>query len=92
MRIDKHCIGAIIGLAIMLAASPSLHANEPSPVGLWKTIDDSSGQPKGLVRIREANGRFEGQDRKDLSQARAKIRRPSAISAMARGKTSRSSA
>ena len=60
MWIDKHCIGAIIGLAIMLAASPSLHANEPSPVGLWKTIDDNSGQPKGLVRIREANGRFDG--------------------------------
>lgn len=37
-----------------------LGAAEPSPVGLWKTIDDSSGQPKGLVRIRELNGQLEG--------------------------------
>jgi uncharacterized protein (DUF2147 family) len=43
-----------------LTGRSSLHANEPSPAGLWKTIDDSSGQVKGLVRIREANGRFEG--------------------------------
>ena len=35
-------------------------AEMDSPVGLWKTIDDSSGQVKGLVRIREANGRFDG--------------------------------
>lgn len=60
MRIDQHCISGIIGMAILLAAIPPLHADEPSPSGLWKTIDDSSGQPKGLVRIRESNGRFEG--------------------------------
>jgi uncharacterized protein (DUF2147 family) len=29
-------------------------------VGLWKTIDDNTGQPRGLVRIREVNGRYEG--------------------------------
>ena len=60
MRRVKHFIGAIIGTAILLAAPSSLHANELSPAGLWKTIDDSSGQVKGLVRIREANGRFDG--------------------------------
>lgn len=46
------CI-AIFQPALVIAA-------EPSPAGLWKTIDDSSGQPKGLVRIREANGSYEG--------------------------------
>ena len=35
-------------------------AAEPTPVGLWKTIDDNTNQPKGLVRISERNGRFEG--------------------------------
>lgn len=35
-------------------------AAELTPVGLWKTIDDNSGQPRGLVRIREVNGQFEG--------------------------------
>ncbi len=60
MRRVKHLIGGIIGTAIFLASLSSLHANELSPAGLWKTIDDSSGQVKGLVRIREANGRFDG--------------------------------
>jgi uncharacterized protein (DUF2147 family) len=32
----------------------------PTPAGLWKTIDDNTGQPRGLVRIREVNGRYEG--------------------------------
>ena len=45
---------------ILLVPASRLGAAEPSPVGLWKTIDDSSGQPKGLVRIREVNGQFEG--------------------------------
>ncbi|MGZ8490067.1 MAG: DUF2147 domain-containing protein, partial [Candidatus Binatia bacterium] len=60
MRRVKHLIGGIIGTVIFLASLSSLHANELSPAGLWKTIDDSSGQVKGLVRIREANGRFDG--------------------------------
>jgi uncharacterized protein (DUF2147 family) len=45
---------------VLLLATASLHAAEPSPAGLWKTIDDQSGQPKGLVRIREINGQYEG--------------------------------
>jgi uncharacterized protein (DUF2147 family) len=45
---------------ILLLPVFGLGAAEPSPVGLWKTIDDSSGQPKGLVRIRELNGQLEG--------------------------------
>lgn len=60
MRIDQHFIRGIIATALLLATMGALHAAEPSPVGLWKTIDDSSGQVKGLVRIREINGRFEG--------------------------------
>ena len=45
---------------ILLLPAFGLGAAELSPVGLWKTIDDSSGQPKGLVRIRELNGQLEG--------------------------------
>jgi uncharacterized protein (DUF2147 family) len=37
-----------------------VYAAEPSPAGLWKTIDDRSGEAKGLIRIREINGKFEG--------------------------------
>ena len=35
-------------------------ASELSPVGLWKTIDDNTGKPRGLVRIMEVNGEYQG--------------------------------
>jgi uncharacterized protein (DUF2147 family) len=35
-------------------------AQNASPVGVWKTIDDESGKPKSLVRITESNGEFRG--------------------------------
>ena len=44
----------------ILLVPARLGAAESSPAGLWKTIDDGSGQPKGLVRIREVNGQFDG--------------------------------
>jgi hypothetical protein len=50
----------ILMLALLILPVTAVNAAETTPVGLWKTIDDSSGQVKGLVRIREANGRFEG--------------------------------
>jgi len=60
MRINKHFFSAIFGAVFFFAAISTLHANEPSPSGLWKTIDDNTGLAKGLVRIGEVNGRFEG--------------------------------
>jgi len=44
---------------LFLVGTPT-HAAEPSPVGLWKTVDDRSGEAKGLIRIRQTNGTFEG--------------------------------
>ena len=59
MRVEEiFCL--LFFIFILLVPAFLLGAAEPSPVGLWKTIDDSSGQPKGLVRIREVNGQFEG--------------------------------
>jgi uncharacterized protein (DUF2147 family) len=49
----------LFALVLILHAGP-LGATESSPAGLWKTIDDQSGKPKGLVRIREVNGQYEG--------------------------------
>jgi uncharacterized protein (DUF2147 family) len=43
--------------ARVLAASG---AATPSPVGVWKTIDDSSGKVKALVKIVEVNGELRG--------------------------------
>jgi uncharacterized protein (DUF2147 family) len=47
-------------LATMLFASAAALAQNTSPVGLWKTIDDETGKPKALVRITEENGALQG--------------------------------
>ena len=41
-------------LATALTALPVL-ADDASPVGLWKNIDDVSGKPRALIRIAETN-------------------------------------
>ena len=46
-------------LATLLLSVPAW-AQEASPVGLWKNIDDVSGKPKALIRITEANGELQG--------------------------------
>ncbi|NYE63893.1 uncharacterized protein (DUF2147 family) [Duganella sp. 1224] len=45
--------------AAALAVSPAF-ADNASPVGLWKNIDDVSGKPKALIRITESNGVLQG--------------------------------
>jgi uncharacterized protein (DUF2147 family) len=47
---------AILSAVIWSAA----FAGELSPAGLWKTIDDNTGKPRGLVRIMEVNGEYQG--------------------------------
>jgi uncharacterized protein (DUF2147 family) len=50
-------------LAASLAATvalPTAWADDTSPVGLWKNVDDVSGKPKALVRITENNGVLQG--------------------------------
>ena len=51
-------------LALTIAAalfSSHAWADDTSPVGLWKNIDDVSGKPKALIRITESNGTLQGQ-------------------------------
>jgi uncharacterized protein (DUF2147 family) len=48
-----------LALAAMLAL-PGARADDASPVGLWKNIDDVSGKPKALIRISENKGTLEG--------------------------------
>jgi uncharacterized protein (DUF2147 family) len=43
--------------------TPGVQANDPTPgtpVGLWRTIDDTSGQARALVRITERDGALIG--------------------------------
>jgi len=43
-----------------LLSLPVLAADLSSPVGLWKTIDDHSGKPGGLIRIEQVDGHYQG--------------------------------
>ena len=47
-------------LALAGATAPSF-AQDGSPVGLWKNIDDITGKPKALIRISEQRGELSGQ-------------------------------
>jgi uncharacterized protein (DUF2147 family) len=60
MRIHKFPSLLFCVLFLILHAGP-LGAAELSPAGLWKTIDDHTGKARGLIRIREVNGQYEGQ-------------------------------
>ena len=35
-------------------------ANDSSPVGLWKSMDEQSGKPKALIRIADSGGELRG--------------------------------
>lgn len=72
----KKWIAAIVGLFIVLTgvvyAGQKSSADKKSPVGVWKTIDDSSGEAKSHVQIwREPNGTLSGKLIKFLQPAEA---------------------
>jgi uncharacterized protein (DUF2147 family) len=46
--------------AIAIAFSAAGVCAQSAPTGLWKTIDDTSGKPKALIRISESNGELSG--------------------------------
>jgi uncharacterized protein (DUF2147 family) len=47
-------------LVLWLLPAARTMADEPTPVGLWKTIDDKTHKPRGTVRIYEENGEYFG--------------------------------
>ena len=52
---------ALLAIFVMTAfASINATAQEASPTGLWKNIDDQSGKPKALIRISEHGGELKG--------------------------------
>ncbi len=51
--------GVLSVLALFLVAATAFAA-DGAPTGLWKTIDDKTGRPRGLVRIFEHNGELFG--------------------------------
>lgn len=50
-----------LGLPLIAALmSSAAYADDASPVGLWKNIDDVSGKPRALIRISESDGTLQG--------------------------------
>jgi len=45
---------------IALSCFATTWAQTPTPAGLWKTFNDSTGKPDGLVRIEEIDGELIG--------------------------------
>ncbi len=45
---------------IVLALPPfAVHGADLSPVGLWKTIDDHTGKPRGLLRVTQVGQEYQ---------------------------------
>jgi uncharacterized protein (DUF2147 family) len=55
-------------LLVLTLSCPSVLAAEPSATGLWRTIDDSTGKARGLVRITEVSGQYQGKLEKTFPQ------------------------
>jgi uncharacterized protein (DUF2147 family) len=52
---------ALLPVALLQVALHAASASEPaSPIGLWKTIDDKTGNPRAIVRIYAEDGRLFG--------------------------------
>lgn len=56
----------ILAIAAASLIAPTAWADNNSPVGLWKSIDDKSGKPKSLIRITETAGNYHGKIEKLL--------------------------
>jgi uncharacterized protein (DUF2147 family) len=51
---------ARMALLALTAAGMAALAGSDSPVGLWKTISDTTGRPAAIVEISESHGTFQG--------------------------------
>lgn len=72
MRHERRPAGSLRALPLLVAlafqgltAAAALtmmpaRADQTSPVGLWKNVDDVSGKPRALIRLTESNGVLQG--------------------------------
>lgn len=59
-------IASVMMAALAIAGSAIARDDNHTPVGTWKTIDDTTGKPKAIVRITENNGVLQGKIEKLL--------------------------
>jgi uncharacterized protein (DUF2147 family) len=56
-----------IALLVCLISTGVRAVDMQSPIGLWQTVDDKSGQPRALVKIYSENGKFFGRIEKSYT-------------------------
>ncbi|NNF59441.1 MAG: DUF2147 domain-containing protein [Rhodothermaceae bacterium] len=61
--------GRALGLFALLFAASAAFA-QPSPVGVWRTVDDEDGEPKSHVEIYEQGGKLFGRIQTLLPEGR----------------------
>jgi uncharacterized protein (DUF2147 family) len=59
-------------MAVLLVVASRRSPGESTPAGLWKTIDDRTGQPRGFVRIYEEHGLLFGKIEGTVKPSEAK--------------------
>lgn len=79
-RARRNAVTAVKGIAIagvlLASAAVAFAQDKISPVGLWKTIDDHTHQPKALVEISQnADGTLSGKVVKGLNSSESPERR-----------------
>jgi uncharacterized protein (DUF2147 family) len=62
----------LLNILVLAAFSVCAYAQQ-SPAGLWKTVDDKTGQPRSLVRVYEENGKWFGKIEKSLNPNGRKV-------------------
>jgi uncharacterized protein (DUF2147 family) len=51
---------SVASISMSLAVAAWAQAAPATPAGLWQSVDDSTGQPRALIRITQANSVFTG--------------------------------
>jgi uncharacterized protein (DUF2147 family) len=58
--LKRHGAATALAVTLAMALAAPAWADDASPAGLWKNIDDSTGKPRALIRITESNGTLQG--------------------------------
>ncbi len=57
----RNLLGSLLLTCLtLIACTGAVRATAATPVGLWRTIADNTGEEKSLVRITEVNGELRG--------------------------------
>ncbi|MFM7625696.1 MAG: DUF2147 domain-containing protein, partial [Gammaproteobacteria bacterium] len=68
IRTPRHPLAALL---LSLVVTAGGHATAASPVGLWKTVDDETGEVRSQVRITETAGVVTGRIERVLTPGKS---------------------